>query len=106
MRPWLALLMICITVLRPANGQFTLKTDSTVGLDEQTRAMISNFPKEVREQTYQLLGQALPLLKTNIDAYLAEVNHSVETQILNVQCAATGLAAEFKEQFKGIFTNP
>jgi hypothetical protein len=82
------------------------KTDSTVGLDEQTRAMISNFPKDVREQTYELLGQALPLLKTNIDAYLKEVNDSVETQILNVQCAATGLAAEFKEQFKGIFTNP
>jgi hypothetical protein len=98
--------MTCITVLAPANGQFTLKTDSTVGLDEQTRAMISNFPKDVREQTYLLLGQALPLLKTNIDAYLKEVNNSVEMQILNVQCAATGLAAEFKEQFKGIFTNP
>jgi hypothetical protein len=93
--------------LTPADGrQLSIKTESTVGLDEATRALIDHYPKNIHDQILDLIAQALPLIKGDVDHYITEVNDSVQKQLMNTQCAATGLAAEFKDQFKAIFTNP
>lgn len=111
----------CLTVLimsalvfppAPATGQLSanvnVNTYSTVGLDEPTRKLIANFlPGPVKDQLLDFLKQALPLVKTNFDQYLKDVNNAVETQILNGQCAGVGLSAEFRQQFtKLLAQNP
>lgn len=101
--------IIVITLLVPSqssNAQFSVTTNSTVGLDEPTIGMVNGFPQVVKDQILDLLTKALPMIKTNIDAYIKEANESVEKQILNGQCAAYGTAADFRTEFQKIFKDP
>jgi hypothetical protein len=101
--------IIVTTLLVPvysSNAQFSVTTTSTVGLDEPTIGMVNGFPQVVKDQILDLLTKALPMIKTNLDGYLKEVNESVEKQLLNVQCGAYGTAADFRTEFQRIFKNP
>ena len=75
-----------------AFGQFSV--DATIGLDQPTRDLISELPREMREEVIKTLQGALPLLDKSVDSYLAAINDIVEHQIDHAQCAATGIAAE------------
>jgi len=47
--------------LTPAGGrQLSIKTESTVGLDEATRALIDHFRRIIHDQILDLIAQALP----------------------------------------------
>jgi hypothetical protein len=101
--------IIVITFLVPAqssNAQFSVTTNSTVGLDEPTIRMVNGLPQDVKDQILDLMTKALPMIKTDIDAYIKEANESVEKQILNVQCAAYGIAADYRTEFEKIFIDP
>jgi hypothetical protein len=89
-------------------AQFSVdvNTYSQVGLDEPTRNLINNFmPKEVKEQTLDLLYKALPLLKENFDEYLKEIDELMARQVTNAQCGAVGFTQEFMAQFKTLSTD-
>jgi hypothetical protein len=101
--------IIVITFLvqaQPSKAQFSLTTNSTVGLDEPTIRMVNGLPQEVKDQILDLMTKALPMIKADIDAYIKEANESVEKQILNVQCAAYGIAADYRTEFQKIFIDP
>jgi hypothetical protein len=100
--PGMAIALALLFPPVPADGQFSATVN--VGLDDPTRQLIENFvPQKLQDAAIATLKEALPLLKTNFDAYLLEVNNTVEKQILNGQCAATGLSDEFRDQITKIF---
>jgi hypothetical protein len=69
-----------------------LNATATVGLDEPTRALIANMPIELRQQTIELLKQALPLVDASVSGYMQKVNQIVDDQINHASCAALGSA--------------
>jgi hypothetical protein len=81
-----------------AFGQFSV--DGTIGLDQPTRDLISELPKETREEIIKTLQGALPLLDKSVDSYLAAVSDIVDHQIDHAQCAATGIIAEIDRRMK------
>jgi len=91
-----ALLMTCAGVASPQTVSAALGLDvnatATVGLDAPTRELIANMPVTLREQTIQLLKDALPLVDTSVSGYLQRVNQIVDDQINHASCAALGSA--------------
>ena len=65
--------------------------DVTAGLDDKTRTLIENLPKEIHDQVVKLLQDALPLIDTSVLTYLNRVNEILDTQINHLQCAADGV---------------
>ena len=86
----------------PAFDLFNVGVDvnGTVGLDEPTRKLIKDWPQDVRNQLLGLLKDALPLLKVDINEYLATVNHIIDLQIDHAQCAANGTVGDILDQLK------
>jgi hypothetical protein len=63
-------------------------------------------PKGIRNGDRWLLKflvEAAPLIKTNVDLYLKEVNDAVDKQLRNLQCEGFALEAEGKDQAKKAF---
>lgn len=71
---------------------FKAEARVTAGLDAETRALIERMPKEVKEQTLDLLQKALPLIDTSVDAYLRRANEIIGSQIVHAGCAIQGTA--------------
>jgi hypothetical protein len=83
----------------------TASLQATVGLDDQTKAFIASLPVEIREQTYQLLQQALPLLNQSVDSYLDKVNTILSQQIDHLECDAVGAGRTLGDDFKSAITH-
>lgn len=63
---------------------------ATAGLDAETRALIERMPKEIKEQTLDLLQKALPMLDVSVEAYLKQVDKIISGQLVHASCTIQG----------------
>jgi hypothetical protein len=82
-------------------GQFTADVDvhAYLGLDANTSEIVRHFlPPEIERVFLDTIGKALPMIRTEMDQYLKEVNDTVEYQLANAHCTVDGFTKEVARQ--------
>ena len=74
-------------------AETVLKAQATVGLDKNTTDLINGLPSEIRSQMLIFLQQAMPIIDTSVEKYIATINDDINSQIDNLQCSLVGTGA-------------
>lgn len=76
----------------------SLKLDHTVGLDEDTRRLLEDYPPKVRVELIKALKEALPLIDASVLKYLQSVDRIWAGQLRLGACLIGGIGKSFAEE--------